>query len=90
MYFSTLETLDLKAAYSISFPSLQLSSRTTSVTTALRKPQGWPRWSAHGVAGEQETKPDGCAEGSTFFPLYKAKNVLIGQAQKCRYGNTEN
>lgn len=42
IFFSTLETLDLKEAYSVTFPSLLLNSKTTSVTAPLGKPQGWP------------------------------------------------
>lgn len=38
--FFTLETLDLKEAYSITFPLLQLNSKTTSVKAPLRKTTG--------------------------------------------------
>lgn len=49
--FSTLETLDLKAAHSVAFPALQLSSETTGVTAAFRDRRAGPLEYTHGRRG---------------------------------------
>lgn len=71
--FFTLETLDLKEACRAAFPSAPWNSETTSVTAALRKPQGWPGENTHTQSPRDRKRSQMALLRRHFFSFIKPK-----------------